>query len=272
MSTCPLKSIAVPAPLAQAARAAALAAFLALPAGAAHADATQLPDTYLQIGPGIYVQPAYPGANFRRSFFLPDIEAQYHNWLYVSATDLLGVYAYNHEGTQLGAAIEWDFTERRASDSPAFQNLGDVPTTPRFKAFARTRIAMFSGGVNVATDIGGHEEGTLTQAHVELLLPLTSHGFLSIGPGVIWSDRKYMAAFYGVTAEQSALSGLPQFDAGSGISQVYGELFAVYQISSRWSLAFDGVVAHLENGAAHSPFTAQLRQSTILASVLYKIR
>jgi outer membrane scaffolding protein for murein synthesis (MipA/OmpV family) len=252
--------------------AAALAVSIALLSGAARADVSEPPASYLQVGPGVYVQPAYPGANFRRSFFLPDIEAQYHNWLYVSATDLLGVYVYNHAGTQLGAALEWDFTERRASDSPAFAKLGDVPTTPRLKVFARTRIAMFSGGVNVATDVGGHGEGTLAQAHVELLLPLTSHGFLSIGPGVIWSDSKYMAVFYGVTAEQSTLSGLPQFDAGSGVSQVYAELFADYQISSRWSLALDAVVGHLEHGAAHSPFTSQLRQSTILASLLYRIR
>jgi len=258
---------------AQALAAPVLAALLgALAVTARAAEAPEQPATFLMVGPGIYVQPAYPGANFTRSFFLPDIEAQYHNWLYVSATDLLGVYAYNHQGTKLGAAITWDFTERRASDSPSFQNLGDVPTTPRLKLFAQARIAMFSGGVNVATDVGGHDEGTLAQAHVELLLPLTAHGFVSIGPGVVWSDHKYMAAFYGVTAEQSALSGLPQFDAGSGVSQVYGELLAGYQISSRWSVGFDAVVAHLEHGAANSPFTSQRRQTTVLASVLYTIR
>jgi outer membrane scaffolding protein for murein synthesis (MipA/OmpV family) len=64
-----------------------------------------------------------------------------------------------------------------------------------------------------------------------------------------------MRAFYGVSPEQSALSGLPQFQAHQGISEVYGELVAGYELASRWALGLDVTVARLQDDAAESPFT-----------------
>jgi MipA family protein len=241
---------------------------------AARADTTipEEPPTFLSVGPAVQVQPKYPGASSSRTFLLPDVEGQYHNWLYVSATDLIGVYAYNHQGDKAGAAIEYDFSERLARDSPSFTHLGDVSTTPRLKLFIEQRIAMFSGGARVATDIGGHDEGTVAQAYLNLLLPLTAHGFVTVGPGLTWSDSRYMSAFYGVSASQSEVSGLPQFQAHPGISDVYGELVAGYEISSRWAVGLDLTVARLQGDAADSPFTSARTQTTWLASILYKFK
>ena len=270
----PWTSIAV-LPLWPARAAAALLPLLCLvgpPARAADTDVPDPPATFLSIGPAVQVVPEYPGAKDSRTFLLPDVEGQYHNWLYISATDLLGVYAYNHGGDKLGAAVLYDFTQRLANDSPRFAQLGDVPTTLRFKLFAEKRLAMFSVGGTVATDIGSHNLGTVAQAHVALLLPLTAHGFVSIGPGVTWSDQHYMRAFYGVSAPQSAVSGLPQFEAGSGVSDMYLEAVAGYEISSRWSIAVDAIAARLHGDAADSPFTQTRSQVSVLASITYKIR
>lgn len=234
-------------------------------------DYPEPPPTFLSVGPAVQVTPAYPGGKESRTFLLPDIEGQYDNWLYISATDLLGVYAYNHGGDKLGAALEYDFTERLEKDSPRFTDFGDVSTTMRLKLFAEKRIAMFSIGANVATDIGGHDLGTVAQAHVALLLPLTSHGFVSIGPGLTWSDTQYMRAFYGVSAYQSTVSGLQQFDAASGISDIYLEAVAGYDISSRWSVTVDAIAARLQGDAADSPITETRSQVSVLASIVYKI-
>jgi outer membrane scaffolding protein for murein synthesis (MipA/OmpV family) len=244
---------------------------LCLATNASADDFPEPPPTFLSLGPGVQVTPEYPGASHSRTFLLPDIEAQYRNWLYISATDLLGVYAYNHGGDKLGAAILYDFTERRERDSPKFTGLGDVPTTLRLKLFAEKRIAMFSMGATVATDLGGHELGTIAQAHVALLLPLTAHGFASIGPGITWSDQHYMRAFYGVSPQQAEVSGLPQFAAGSGVSDIYLEAVAGYDISSRWTVTVDAIAARLHGDAADSPFTEQRSQVSALASVTYKI-
>jgi outer membrane scaffolding protein for murein synthesis (MipA/OmpV family) len=266
-----------PASIAAARRRSAAPAFAALAglaAAAVHADSdlTDPPATFLSAGPAVMVTPSYPGARTQRTFALPDIEGQYHNWLYISGTDLVGVYAYNRQGSKAGAAITYDFTERLQNDSRQLGPLKDVEPTARLKLFLEQRLAMFVGGLRAATDIGGHDEGTVAQAYVNLLLPLTAHGFVTLGPGLTWSDRHYMNAFYSVTAEQSAISGLPQFQAHPGISDFYGELLAGYELSSRWALALDVTCARLHGDAADSPFTLARAQTTWFASVLYKIR
>jgi outer membrane protein len=251
----------------------AACAGLALPASAA-ADSSipEPPPTFLYAGPAVMITPSYPGANTQRTFGLPDFEGQYDNWLYISGTDLIGVYAYNHEGNKAGAAITYDFTERLQNDSRQLGPLRDVEPTARLKLFIEQRLAMFAGGLRVATDIGGHDEGTVAQAYLNLLLPLSARGFVTLGPGVTWSDSRYMNAFFSVTEEQSAITGLPQFQAHPGISDIYGELVGGYEFSSRWSVALDVTYAHLHGDAAESPFTLSHAQTTWLISILYRIK
>jgi MipA family protein len=232
------------------------------------------PSSYsLSAGPAVEIQPTYPGAKTQRTFVLPDVEGEYHDWLYISGTDLLGVYAYNHGGTKAGAAIEYDFTERLARDDAHLEHLGDVSTTPRFKLFYEPQLAPWlAGGIEVATDIGGHHEGTVAAAHVALLLPLTARGFVSVGPGVTWNDSAYMQTFFGVSAEQNLVSGLPVYSARAGLSDLHGELLAGYQLSSRWTVVLDVTQAYLVRDAAHSPFTEAHAQTTWLGTILYRWR
>jgi outer membrane protein len=261
-----------PAPRLRRPALAALTCLVAAPGARADSGFTDPPATFLSAGPAVMVTPSYPGAKTQRTFALPDLEGQYHNWLYISGTDLVGVYAYNRQGNKAGAAIAYDFTERLQNDSRQLGPLKDVEPTPRLKLFIEQRVAMFVGGLRAATDIGGHDEGTVAQAYVNLLLPLTAHGFVTLGPGLTWSDRHYMNAFYSVTAEQSEISGLPQYQAHPGISDLYGEVLAGYELSSRWALALDVTYARLHGDAADSPFTLARAQTTWFASVLYKVR
>jgi hypothetical protein len=52
-------------------------------ASAVPADATTPPEpaTFLSVGPALEITPTYPGASSARTFALPDVEAQYDNWL-----------------------------------------------------------------------------------------------------------------------------------------------------------------------------------------------
>jgi outer membrane scaffolding protein for murein synthesis (MipA/OmpV family) len=254
---------------------AAVGALWAIGVAASAQAATDIPEpppTFLSVGPAVEVTPSYPGAKTQRTFALPDFEGQYDNWLYISGTDLVGAYAYNHQGNKAGAAIMYDFTQRLQDDSRQLGPLKDVDPTLRFKLFIEQRVAMFAGGLRAATDIGGHDEGTVAQAYLNLLLPLTAHGFLTLGPGVTWSDSHYMRAFYSVSAAQSEISGLPQFDAHQGVSDLYAELVAGYEFSSRWAIGLDVIYAHLQGDAADSPFTESRAQTTWFASILYKFK
>jgi outer membrane scaffolding protein for murein synthesis (MipA/OmpV family) len=225
--------------------------------------------TYLTVGPGIYVQPTYPGASGSRGFFLPYIDAEYHNWLYSNAADLIGVYAYKTPTTQLGGAIQYDFTERLNKDDPRFQFLRDVRATPRFKLFASHTIGLITGDVNVATDIAGRDQGTLAQANLSLAIPFVPKFFFSVGPGLTWASSTYMQSFFGITPGQSQVSQLPAYDAHAGIVDLHINGLANYTISKRWSLGTTTYWARLHGDADGSPITQRRSQLTVIAFVAY---
>jgi MipA family protein len=246
---------------------AALGTLIAVTAGS-RADEAQ--PSSLSVGPAVQITPRYPGVRASRMFLLADVEAESGDW-YISGTDLIGLRIVNRAQTKAGVALEYDFTERRARDVPHGAALRDVHTTPRFKVFVEQDLAMFAGTASMATDVGAHHEGTIAQAQIQLQLPVTKNGFFTIGPGVTWSDSHWMRAFYGVSAEQSAQTGLTEFDARPGVSDIDIEAVAGYQFSKRWSAGFDVTLARLERSAANSPFTVTRSQTTALVSMGYKI-
>jgi len=55
---------------------------------------------------------------------------------------------------------------------------------------------------------------------------------LSAGPGFTWANGPYMRTFFGVSAAQSAASGLPPFEPGSGVDTIRFSLGAHYHLTS----------------------------------------
>ena len=65
--------------------------------------------------------------------------------------------------------------------------------------------------------ITGNTEGVIADA--SLAYPIVASDKLTPIPsiGTIWGDRTHNNRYFGVNAEQSAASGLPQYRAGSGL-------------------------------------------------------
>jgi MipA family protein len=238
------------------------------------ADGTALPDTatHLLLGPGAYVTPSYPGAASSRGFAIPYIDAQYANRIYSNATDILGVYGFNTPDTQAGAALIYDFTQRLARDDQRFRNLEEIHSTARFKLFASHTMGIITGDANVATDIGGHGQGTLAQANLWVTIPFISKFLASFGPGIAWADERYMNTFFSITPAQAAASPMSQYAARAGVLDLHLNLLATYEISSRWSLGASAYIGRLADEADESPVTLQRGQRTAVAYVAYKVR
>jgi outer membrane scaffolding protein for murein synthesis (MipA/OmpV family) len=76
---------------------------------------------------------------------------------------------------------------------------------------------------------------------------------LSAGPRFNFGDQGFATDYFGVSPEESALSGLPVHEAGSGLVSVGMELSARYDVTDRWGV--EGVAAYdrLVEDAAESP-------------------
>jgi MipA family protein len=245
---------------------------LALLSSARAADPPLQSNTNLSVGPGEYVTPTYPGSSSSRGFLLPYIDAEYAGRLYTNASDLVGAYAYKTVGDAVGAALQYDFTERLNSDSPSFRYLHDIKATPRFKLFADKTIGIVTADFNVATDIGGHSQGTLAQANLWVTIPFVPKWVFSVGPGLTWADNEYMSTFFGITPEQAAVSPFHTYVARAGIDDFHLNAVVTYAISSRWSIGASGYIARLHGDADHSPVTESHEQITALAWLVYKIK
>jgi outer membrane protein len=221
-------------------------------------------DFHASVGPGIYAGPSFPGSRHERRLVFPFVDAEYAGRVYTSANDLIGVYAYQSSRTQLGAAVEYDLTERRV---PGFPN---VKETPRFKLFGSQTVSAFTADANVARDIGGHGEGTLAQANLWVTVPFDTSFSVSVGPGVTWADSRYMHTLYAVTAAEAADSSLPVFASRAGVPDLHVNGLTEWVIHSKYRIGAQAWLWHLRGAAASSPLAAQRVQTTVIGWIAYR--
>jgi MipA family protein len=100
--------------------------------------------------------------------------------------------------------------------------------------------------------IGGHG-GILGSVGADLIAQPTGHMRISLGPRLRLGDARFMRAFYGVTAEQAANTGLPQHEVDGGIRSVGAVVGARQLLGRGWSLHAFGRHDRLVGTAANSP-------------------
>lgn len=75
----------------------------------------------------------------------------------------------------------------------------------------------------------------------------------SFGTSATWASEDYADAFFSVTPQGAAASGLAPFEAGSGIKDVGLNVAATYALTDRWGLVATGSTSFLVGDAADSP-------------------
>lgn len=223
---------------------------------------------HASVGPGIYTGPAFPGARHTRKLLFPFVDAEYAGRVYTSAEDLIGMYACKTADTQVGAALEFDPTERLSRDDSRLHGLPEVRDTARFKLFGSRTVGAVTADANLARDIAGRGQGILGQANLWLTVPFNSAFSVSVGPGVTWADSRYMHTLYTVTAAEAV--ALPVFAAHAGIVDAHLNGLAEWVIHSKYRLGAQAFFGHLRGDAAASPITIQHEQTTLVGWIAYR--
>ena len=227
---------------------------------------------HASVGPAIYVAPAYPGARRSRQVWFPFVDADINDRFYTSAEDLIGVYAYKTEATQVGAAIAWDLTRRISSDDERLRGLPDVNETARFKLFASRTLYFITGDANVATDIAGQGQGTLAQANLWFTAPFSPTFSVSVGPGATWADADYLRTFYSVPAARGMGVSLPAFSTRAGVVDAHLNALAEWTVFSHYRFGASAYWARLKGDASASPITQRRGQATLVGWIVYKFK
>jgi outer membrane protein len=243
----------------------------ASPAASAAPNAAGKPDWTISVGPGIYAAPKYPGS--RNTAYYPIIyqDIDYRGRFFSRGFDFLGVYALNNDVWQIGANFQLDPTWRRPSDDARLGGLGYVHPTVRGRVFAQATWYFVTFSTDLAQDIAGQGQGLLANGDVLFSLPAGKWMF-TVGPGLTWTNRKYMDTFFGVSQTQSRNSGLPVHEVGSGVREWHANAYVSYEISRQWQALLSVTFAKLEGDAASSPITQRRQQWTSMAAVTYRFR
>jgi MipA family protein len=80
---------------------------------------------------------------------------------------------------------------------------------------------------------------------------------LTLGPRLSFGDSRFMDTYFGVSASESAQSGLEQFDPNAGLAAAGVEFGARYLLNENWGVEGAATWSRLVNDAADSPITRQ---------------
>lgn len=189
----------------------------AIPLGAA---AQQPPeqDWAFTVGVAGFYAPEFLGSKDYAFSAAPDLRVEYRDRFFASLFDGVGYNIVNTEGWRIGPIAKYAFG-RDESDHVALRGLGDVDGTVELGGFAEYEFEPFSVKLEIRQGLGGHE-GLLGEVGLSYSNSIETFGTplsFSVGPRLSFGNDDYTNAFFGVTAAQSARSGLAQYKADSGL-------------------------------------------------------
>jgi outer membrane scaffolding protein for murein synthesis (MipA/OmpV family) len=235
----------------------ALVRVIALIASAAAAPAFgQSDDARLSFttGAGLQVLPDYFGADSYRFGVAGEFDLHELNFGNGLA---FGPEAPGNSPYGFGIAPSFRIVRARTDDKyDELSGLDDIDGTlelglglryaaPNFESFADLRYGFF-----------GHE-GFVGEVGADLIAYPGDRLRLSVGPRATFGSERFVDTYFGISAAESAASGLAAHDPEGGLVSAGVEVGATWQINESWGL-FGGVSYNrLMNDAADSPVTEQ---------------
>lgn len=212
----------------------------------------------ISIGAGGAYAPDYEGSDRYRFRPLPYARIAYGDWFEFSGNQLTVPVVKLGRGvltvgllTRLGGGR--DETDNRAD----LTGLGNIGPAVEVGGFTRLQFGRIWFGISAGQDVAGGHKGMTVDGSMGVMLPLTSSLSASVSANTTWASRKYMNRFFGVSAAQSAASGLSEFAAESGLKDYGAGLGLSYRLSKSWSLQGGTRYKRLTSDAADNPLVRQ---------------
>jgi MipA family protein len=183
----------------------------------------------------------------------------------------VGVNLYRAPGWGFGAIVSPSGGRKENVDA-RLAGLGDVDRTVNFGLYGITFTPRFLTRAIVYTDVGGEGQGTLARLDVLARWRVEERVRFFAGPGLTWGSRQYNQTFFGVTEEQSARSGFPEFQAGAGVNNLRFTAGANYRFAPNWNLIGSLSAARLNAQAGASPIVETRAQYFAFISAIYLFR
>lgn len=233
-----------------------VAGLAALLVPTAEAAAQVLSTVKVRAGLGAQVRPEYPGADKLEWVPYPKLSVAFGDkpFGFGAPDDSFSVKLIGSNGFSAGPAADLR-SGRAASDIEGFEKVG---RTLEIGAYAQYDVSeSIRLRSEVRKGIGGHQGlvGSLGADHV---WRDDDKYMFSIGPRVRFSDGRFQRAFFGVTPEAAAVSGLAPYRPGGGIYAIGAISGLHYSLGNNWGLFGYGRYDRLIGDARNSPIVRDI--------------
>jgi MipA family protein len=235
-----------------------------------------LPQDYTLLGVAVRTRPAYDGSASQATDLIPVIRYYGSPWFARTTQGVLegGVRTEVARGLNLGAQVVYE-EGRKAGESGLLSGRGFPNISPGASVGVHAEWDFSLGKVpftllaryrqNADADRGAKTDLRLNAGVFE-----SGSAVAAVYAQATWADAKSNRFFYGITAEQSATSGLPAYSPGGGLlSTTLGLLWSA-DLTRSWVLVGGLSWEHLQDGAANSPLAERASNYYANIGVAYR--
>lgn len=240
------------------------------------AQAEDMPPVTTLIGAGVWSRPAYTGADSNHLTLVPVIRHYGQPWFMRSTFGMLegGARTEVLSGFTLGAQMAYEGD--RASSESALLSSRNIPTlNPSLSWGVHAELEKKLGSMPIIALLRYRQDFDLNrgeQTDFRLTAGIFSGGGLNAGifAQSTWANNKSANYYYGISAQQSASSGLAAFNAQSGeLFGAYGLLWS-YDLNPQWILLGNFESRQVREAVSNSPLVQQNSNSYLSLGLAYQ--
>jgi outer membrane scaffolding protein for murein synthesis (MipA/OmpV family) len=227
------------------------------------AQAEDAPPITTLTGAGVWSRPAYNGADSNRTSLIPALRYYGRPWFLRTTFGMLegGIRYAALSGFTLGGQLAYE--DGRNKTESQFLAAHKLPTlNPSLSCGFHAELVKKLGPIPLAALLRYRqdlEDNRGAQADLRLEAGIFSGSGLNAGVFVqsTWANKKSSNYYYGISAQQSASSGLNAFDAQSGeLFNAFG-LFFSYDINPEWVVLGSFESRQVREAVSNSPLVQQ---------------
>lgn len=201
------------------------------------------------LGVGAAYMPSYMGSRHYRFQPLPTVDIKYGRF-FVTFQDGIGAKFIDTEMLTIGAGVTMA-DNYRSKDVP--DGIGGLSFGVGGRGFVTVRPFGFEATAGVTKVFAGSTGGVIADFNLSRPIMVTERLFINPTIAARWGNGRHNDRYFGVNAQQSEASGLPQFRTGSGFLDARADVGLQYRLTEKIGVGVVGGVTTLLGDVKNSP-------------------
>lgn len=219
----------------------------------------------VRVGLGPQLVPGFPGNDALRLTPMISVARARGDtpFGYGAPDDGTTIALIRHGRTEFGPTVELQGRRRTDDIVPGLPAVG---RTVELGGYAQTWTDdRWRWHGEVRKGLGGHE-GWISQLGVDYVRRDRDAWLVSLGPRVVVTDSRYQRAWFGVSPDAAARTGLAAYSPGGGIQSLGATSRVIYALTPRWGVQAQAVYQRLIDDAARSPVIRRVNSQDQLSA------